>query len=79
MEGQGKRRRTRHFRIEDWLDFARGLVAVEESARMRAHAEGCPACRETMTFVGKLAKATVSHRTPPLPALPKRAFGKGGA
>jgi hypothetical protein len=49
--------RKRHYRIDRWVDFARGLETVFESEQMTRHAACCSACRDLMTFCVKLTAA----------------------
>jgi len=50
----------KHYAIDQWVDFSRGLSGAEE-AQMRAHLEsGCPTCRELSEFTGKLSAVCAS-------------------
>ena len=51
-------RRPDHFAIEEWVDFARGLVAGNEAKRMQQHANRCAKCREFSTFYTRLHAVT---------------------
>jgi hypothetical protein len=55
--------RARHYEIDRWVDFARGLAPVNQAARMSIHAGGCARCRELMKFCAKLA-ATMHIMSP---------------
>jgi anti-sigma factor RsiW len=48
-------REPRHYAIERWVDYARGLTPAEEASRMAVHAGRCKTCRETMDFWTRLA------------------------
>jgi hypothetical protein len=47
--------RARHYEIDRWVDFARGLAPLKQAASMSSHAGDCPRCRELMNFCAKLA------------------------
>jgi hypothetical protein len=55
----------KHFGIIQWVDFARGVVAPAEVARMQAHLEsGCPECQGIADFCNRLAG--VCHAIEPM-------------
>jgi len=56
-------KKTRHFALEQWVDFARGVGADTEAARMAKHAVECERCREWRDFCVKLA-AVCQRMTP---------------
>jgi hypothetical protein len=65
--------KSRHFGIERWVDFARGLEPECEATGMSDHAARCAACHDLMTFCVKLnAAASALSRLPATPAWPKR-------
>ena len=46
----------KHYAIDQWADFTRGLKAGAELAEMKGHLEsGCAKCRELSEFTAKLA------------------------
>lgn len=46
----------RHYGIEEWVDFARGLTPKAEKAVMRGHlSAGCSECQEMATFCSSLS------------------------
>jgi hypothetical protein len=44
-----------HYGIVQWVDFTRGLVAAEDAAAMRNHADSCDECRRLAEYCSKLA------------------------
>ena len=69
MAGIGTRGRlqTRHFADEEWADFAREEVGVEQRAQMQLHVDGCPQCARTLDFWGaisQLAGREASYQPP---------------
>src|ERR1700736_5206607 len=41
----------KHYALDQWADFGRGLVGAEDGIRMRNHlAEGCTSCRQEANF-----------------------------
>ena len=76
----GKGGRARHFGIDRWVDFARGLEPETEFARMLGHAKTCAACEDLMTFCVKLnAAAGFLAMLPSSPPYPRRNRREGGA
>ena len=46
----------KHYAIDEWVDFTRGIVAGEPAAQMLAHLEGgCADCRRLCDFTSKLS------------------------
>src|SRR2546430_14492097 len=47
----------KHYAIDQWVDFSRGVAGAEEGERMRAHlADGCPQCHHLADFTAKLTE-----------------------
>jgi phage FluMu protein Com len=45
----------KHYAIDQWADFTRGMLATEERMQMQAHLHGgCPKCRQVSEFTAKL-------------------------
>jgi hypothetical protein len=45
----------KHYAIDQWADFTRGLLVGEERTQMQAHLRsGCPKCRDLSGFTAKL-------------------------
>jgi hypothetical protein len=62
----------RHYRNEDWADFAREVLPVEQDTAMRRHLEsGCQECRRTATLWQKVAVVASQEDfcTPPASAV----------
>lgn len=47
----------KHYRQEDWADFARGLVSGERESAMKKHLEGCTRCEEAVAIWRSVAEA----------------------
>ena len=71
MDKPDKSSRPRHYRIDRWVDFARGLEPESEAAKMIRHVEHCAACRDLMIFCAKLKSSAtfLLQPTPPVPPL----------
>ena len=51
----------KHYAIDQWTDFSRGVLPAEDHASMQAHlAGGCAKCKSLMEFCGKV---TVTAQT----------------
>ncbi|MEO8591907.1 MAG: hypothetical protein ABI759_01170 [Candidatus Solibacter sp.] len=51
----------KHYAIDQWADFTRGLLPDAVRAEMQQHqATGCPTCRELAEFTSKLTETCVS-------------------
>ena len=47
----------KHYAIDQWVDFSRGVAGPEEGERMQAHlADGCPQCHHLADFTAKLTE-----------------------
>jgi hypothetical protein len=58
----------KHYAIDQWADFTRGLIACEERTQMQAHLQsGCQKCRELSDFTTKLTITCASLATDPVP------------
>jgi hypothetical protein len=58
----------KHYVIEEWVDFSRGLVTEAERERMRAHlVAGCAECLELSEFTTRLAAACTSLKKVEVP------------
>jgi hypothetical protein len=58
----------KHYAIDQWADFSRGLLADGEQAQMQAHFEGgCQKCRLLWNFTTKLSATCTSLATDPVP------------
>jgi len=69
--------RARHYGIDRWVDFARGLVPENTASTMADHAATCRGCRDVMTFCLKLsAAAGLLPLLPPTPPYPPGAGNK---
>ena len=48
----------KHYKIEDWVDFSRGIADTAEGVHMRSHLEkGCKQCQSLAGFTEKFAGA----------------------
>ena len=48
----------KHYAIDQWVDFTRGVVGGDEAARMRGHLEGgCVECGRLSEFTSKLTES----------------------
>ena len=58
----------RHYGIDEWVDFARGLMAEAEEAEMRGHlSTGCPECQGMARFCSSfsgLCREMADHTVP---------------
>src|SRR5215475_6546772 len=46
----------KHYAIEKWVDFSRGIIAMDQAALMQAHLHsGCAECAELSGFTSKLS------------------------
>jgi hypothetical protein len=62
--GNSKRLKTRHFDLEDWADFARGVASRERGEAMRQHLqEGCRPCHETLELWRSVSQAAFREAT----------------
>jgi hypothetical protein len=51
-----RRKKVRHYRAEQWVDFARGLASGADHRHMQAHLNtGCANCWELAAFYAKVA------------------------
>jgi hypothetical protein len=58
----------KHYAIDQWVDFARGVAAGEDTARMLAHLEsGCADCRRLFDFTAKLSNTCAAMGSPAVP------------
>ena len=58
----------KHYAIDQWVDFTRGVVAGEEAARMLAHLESrCADCRRLSDFTSKLTQTCTGLAEAPVP------------
>jgi hypothetical protein len=58
----------KHYGIDQWADFTRGLLAGEQRAQMQSHLQGgCQKCHRLSDFATKLAAACTSLATHPVP------------
>jgi hypothetical protein len=47
----------KHYALEQWIDFGRGLVSADDGMRMRSHlAAGCPSCQREADFCAQLTQ-----------------------
>ena len=60
----GRVSRSRHYGIERWVDFVRGVAPGDEALEMTNHLAECPECHELMIFCAKLA--AIAHDMSPL-------------
>jgi hypothetical protein len=50
-----------HYAIDQWVDFSRGLLGVENRAEMLVHLDsGCAACTQLSKFTGNLTRTCAS-------------------
>lgn len=58
----------KHYAIDEWADFTRGLLTPQQNSEMQNHAQsGCQNCRELLKFTAKLAGACARLVTHPVP------------
>jgi hypothetical protein len=58
----------KHYAIDQWVDFTRGVVAGDEAAQMREHLRnGCVECSRLSDFTGKVSGACVGLATAQVP------------
>ena len=58
----------KHYAIDQWADFTRGLAADGEQTRMQEHLDGgCEKCRLLWQFTSKLSATCTSLATDPVP------------
>jgi hypothetical protein len=58
----------KHYAIDQWVDFSRGLVAGEERKQMQAHlGGGCQRCRDLSNFTARVTATCASLATEPVP------------
>ncbi len=58
----------KHYAIDQWADFTRGLAGNEEFTEMQAHIQsGCPKCRQLADFSTKLTATCISLATDVVP------------
>ena len=58
----------RHYAIDEWADFSRGLPDERERTELAAHlAGGCRECRSSWTFTAKLNATCASLAADPVP------------
>ena len=58
----------KHYAIEQWADFTRGLAGKEERTEMQAHLQnGCPRCRRLADFSSRLTATCISLATDKVP------------
>lgn len=57
-----------HYRIEDWVDFVRGLGEVSQTAAMKGHlAAGCPECATIVARLQRTAAGLTADAARPVP------------
>jgi hypothetical protein len=58
----------KHYAIDQWADFTRGLSSKGEETQMRGHLkEGCQECRKLWKFTEKLSATCTSLAAEPVP------------
>jgi hypothetical protein len=58
----------RHYALDQWIDFARGLAALDEQARMSEHlAAGCDRCQREADFCSRMNHVCQRLDTHPVP------------
>ncbi|MCU1235734.1 MAG: hypothetical protein JWP63_3701 [Candidatus Solibacter sp.] len=58
----------KHYAIDQWVDFTRGVVAGDEAAQMLAHLRsGCADCGRLSAFTSKLSSICVGLNSAPVP------------
>ena len=58
----------KHYAIDQWVDFTRGVVAGEEAAQMLAHLRsGCANCTGLSAFTSQLSNICVGLNSAPVP------------
>ncbi len=58
----------KHYAIDQWVDFTRGVVAGPEAEQMLAHLRsGCEECHRISDFTSKLSKACGELASTPVP------------
>jgi hypothetical protein len=58
----------KHYAIDQWVDFSRGVAAGEEAARMLAHLEGgCADCRRLADFTSELSNTCAAMGSAEVP------------
>jgi len=59
----------KHYAIDQWADFTRGLLADLVRQEMQTHLSGgCEKCRELSEFTAKLTETCTSLTKDPVPA-----------
>ena len=58
----------KHYAIDQWVDFTRGVVAGDEAGQMLAHLQsGCADCRKLSDFTSKLSNTCTGLATASVP------------
>ena len=58
----------KHYAIDEWADFTRGLVAGDNAAKMQSHLQsGCGDCRKLLDFTAKLTSTCTTLATGSVP------------
>jgi hypothetical protein len=58
----------KHYALDQWIDFTRGLLALEEGARMTEHlAAGCSRCQPDADFCAHLGQVCQRLEAQPVP------------
>jgi hypothetical protein len=58
----------KHYGIDQWVDFTRGIVVGDQAAQMLAHLQsGCADCRQLSDFTSKLSRTCVGLATATVP------------
>ncbi len=50
----------KHYQIEQWLDFVRGLSKQDDQAAMQKHLADCGSCAATAEMLGKVVQAAAA-------------------
>jgi hypothetical protein len=66
----------KHYTIDQWADFTRGVLAEEQRTPMQGHLDsGCQKCRQLSDFTAKLAVACTGLAMDPVPESAVRLAG----
>jgi hypothetical protein len=57
--------KSRHFSVEQWADFARGLLGGPARLPLEKHLEECLACRNLVTWIQKVSQVSPAAPEPP--------------
>jgi hypothetical protein len=58
----------KHYAIDQWVDFTRGIVSGADTAQMLAHLQsGCADCRRLSDFTSKLSNTCTGLASAPVP------------